>query len=565
MKKIVVLNSGGFDSTVLMNYVYRNEEPCEIHSLYFNYGQLNGDLCQAIAETNARKLLAVHHNVKLPEFSWTNSDFFKSGVNDIATQYLEMRNMIFISYAMSLAESIGATSIFMAILSNGSYNDTKKEFVDAVRNLCSTIDISFETPFITMAKPDLFFLAKKYGVGTRFEFLSCDTPENGKPCGWCADCQSLVEYDRILSDPLPIMRFATSGFDTHDQRFQELLRNTKPHELRVNLNNDCQLNCKHCYHNNNPLVSPKLSDEELISAIRSAVNYGIDSIHFCGKEPLYDDRVFRITKAVKDEFPQVRVSLVTNGINVPLYINDIMNAGFETVFLSVGDEFADNTGSARPNSVNRVIKSAVELLTLSEVPVHLFYDLTPDNISNTIRNIKYWSSNFGVKYFDVRTIRLTGCAEDSEKLRLEDIYKLHQELITELYGDEVVILNIGACPYTYDILFDDSEDSFPLRFLIDYCASMGDNRVTNNYILYAEMYCNRYFGQVTLTADGYVLGCAMECSVREYNKTSPGNVRENDFCDLVRKGIEQSIAVNESQSNKNTVYFEKCSFNPIDI
>ena len=38
-KPVVVLNSGGFDSTVLLHYVKEVEEDSLVYSLFFEYGQ----------------------------------------------------------------------------------------------------------------------------------------------------------------------------------------------------------------------------------------------------------------------------------------------------------------------------------------------------------------------------------------------------------------------------------------------------------------------------------------------------------------------------------------------
>ena len=69
MEKIVVLNSGGFDSTVLLTSVCENKEN-EVHSLYFSYGQLNDNLGAEIAKENAEKLGAIHHSISLPKFNF---------------------------------------------------------------------------------------------------------------------------------------------------------------------------------------------------------------------------------------------------------------------------------------------------------------------------------------------------------------------------------------------------------------------------------------------------------------------------------------------------------------
>lgn len=563
MKKIVVLNSGGFDSTTLLLKLSKSNE-FEIHSLYFNYGQPNSAFDSKISAENAEKVGAIHHVVDFPRLPWSNSNFYSGDSNEYKSQYLEMRNMIFISYAMSLAESLCATGIYMAILGNGNYADTNRRFLGAVKNLCNNVGVEFETPFAEFEKSELFVLAKELGVGKEYKYISCDTPKfNGEPCGECADCKSLEAYENMLKDNIPVMRFFSSGLDTHDSEFQRLFMENPISEMRVILNNDCQFDCKHCYHHNNPLVGDTLTDYELVNAIKEAYDYGIRSIHYAGKEPLFNERIFTITKKVKQYAPDMVFSVVTNGVNVPKFINELKDGGFNKVFISVSDEFATQNSVTRPNNANKIVKTAIECLNNAGIPVQVFYDLTPDNISHTVTNLRFWRKKYKVKEFHIRTLRLVGGANNIEKLSVESLGDLHAELL-KCNLDAHIELNIGACPYTYDILYNVGESTELLSSDISACALSGNNLILPNYALYAELYCSRYEGQITLTADGYVLGCAMECSLTDYNKTSSGNVRNTPIDEIVKRGKEQALKVNEAQSNTE-VHFKKCSFNPIDI
>lgn len=198
MKKIVVvLNSGGFDSAVLLAELSHFGE-CEIHSIYFDCGQINNPQCSRIAKENAETAGAIHHEVKLPKFSWTKSTFYTEGVSDYDGQYLEMRNLVFISYAMSLADSVGAEEIYAAILNNTDYKDTSTEFLDAVSNLCESVGMQFFTPLSQYCKRGLFEVAKFYGVGTKYKYFSCDNPVNGSPCHVCDDCKDLDYYEKEI-------------------------------------------------------------------------------------------------------------------------------------------------------------------------------------------------------------------------------------------------------------------------------------------------------------------------------------------------------------------------------
>lgn len=563
MEKIVVLNSGGFDSTTLLADL-ASYKKYEIHSLYFDYGQLNSLYDSKCAKDNADNLGAIHHEVNLPKFEWSKSSFYEEDSNEYKSQYLEMRNVIFISYALSLAESIGATSIYAAILGNGNYKDTSAPFLERMKSLCEVLGVSFETPYAQFEKPDLFYIAKKLGVGTKLPYFSCDTPKNGNPCKKCLDCKSLEDYEFIIHNKFAVHHFVESGFDADNKDFKTAFMKEPINEMRVVLNNSCQLHCEHCYHGDNKLIDDILTDEELVDAIVEAESIGIKSIHFAGKEPLYDDRIFRIINLVKDKgVNDLDFSVVTNAINVPKYAEQIKNSGISKVFLSADDEYSGGEHDIRHNAVNAAVKRAILALN-GVVPVEIFFDLTPYSIKNVLSNIAYWET-WGVDSFHIRTIRPVGNAEDNiDYLTVEELCTLHKEL--KNFKDDIAIeLDIGAAPYTYDIIMSEEECTSEIKQDLDGLMTLETTYINDNYRLFMELFCNRYHSQITLTADGYVLGCAMECSVADYTKTSSGSIRSNSLSYLIQEGKKQSLEVNKKQCNKNCINFEKCIFTPIDF
>lgn len=198
-EKVVVLNSGGFDSIVLMHYVYDIRRDAEIHSLHFNYGSLNEEHQRRCVDKVCKKLGAINKVIDLPKFDWTQGNFYKNGY-DYKTQYVEYRNLVFIAYALSYAESIGAKEIFLAFInSEVSYPDTNGTFMDGINHFSIlNSGISVITPFFDVNKDILFYFAYPYGI-KQGDFFSCDVPVQGKHCGECPDCRSLKPYFEILN------------------------------------------------------------------------------------------------------------------------------------------------------------------------------------------------------------------------------------------------------------------------------------------------------------------------------------------------------------------------------
>lgn len=182
--KILALNSGGLDSIVMLHKLKEEYPFAEIQSIVFNYGQLTAgeEIGKAIRSTHA--MVEV---IDLPTLNWTQSQFYSTSFVTKEERYLESRNLIFLSYALSYAQAGGYNMIATAILSEGEYFDTCPTFLDLVENLFKLSGVLLYT-MEGYDKEDIVDLALEYGITTE-DFHSCDVSE--KPCGVCPDCLSV--------------------------------------------------------------------------------------------------------------------------------------------------------------------------------------------------------------------------------------------------------------------------------------------------------------------------------------------------------------------------------------
>lgn len=192
MSRCVVLNSGGFDSIVLMNYLHTIQGEENIHSLHFLYGANNEKQQLECVNKVCEKLGAVNKVIKLPPIDWTASKFFTDAEYEESSQYLEYRNLIFLAYALSYAEAIKADKIYLAFINNSTYPDTSIEFLQGLNSFCHPASgIVIDAPFINDSKYRLAHIAKYLGI-TEEDFFSCDKPKSdGSPCGDCLDCDTI--------------------------------------------------------------------------------------------------------------------------------------------------------------------------------------------------------------------------------------------------------------------------------------------------------------------------------------------------------------------------------------
>lgn len=533
MSKIVVLNSGGFDSVTLMNYLHILEGENDIHSLHFLYGARNEKQQLECVEKVCEKCNAVNKVIQLPVIDWTSSDFFKEGY-EYETQYLEYRNLIFLSYALSYAQAIGADKIYMAVLKGGGYPDTSEVFFRGINSFSvPQTNIEVVTPFSDIeCKEDLLQYAILCGMKPS-DYFSCDNPkENGERCGECLDCIALNHIEETLTVNHPFKALYQSGFNYDDTTFHKLLREVpKDREVRALINNDCQLRCSHCFYGFSVMKRESVDVDTYYKALKELVlEHGFTNIHFSGKEPLYDGTILEYARRIKKDNLPCTFNVVTNGINVPKYVAELKSYGMNKVFLSV--DSVRNTNGVRTLG-DKVTWDAIFACKEVEMPVEVFIDLHKNNYDCILAILKRLHSN-GIKEFYIRTIRSIGKAKNSTNtLDGSNLYEVFRQV--ELFCSMISDCQVQFCissEYVPTVLGNKE-----FKEVIDVLDSCYTNMWNSNFYFSLERYCNRY-QDITLTPDGYVLGCASEVSRPDYDVHSAGNICDDTIDNILKRGIE---------------------------
>lgn len=196
MEKIVVLNSGGFDSVTLIHYlkyILLGDIETDIHSLHFLYGAPNERQQKECVDKVCNKIQCTNKVIELPKFDWTSNDYYKEGPSDLEGHYLEYRNLIFTSYAISYAQSIGANTVYLAILNQGDYPDATIDFLAGINRISEQSGIRVFAPFVDKNKFHVYHLAHYFGI-KEGDYFSCDSPDaTGHPCGMCEDCKTIEQ------------------------------------------------------------------------------------------------------------------------------------------------------------------------------------------------------------------------------------------------------------------------------------------------------------------------------------------------------------------------------------
>jgi len=221
MGKAVVLLSGGLDSSTTLGIA--NVEYEELHALTFLYGQKHDK------EIRSAKKLAEHYSVIEHKFlDIPLSDIGRSSLlhggeeipdheegeigEDIPSTYVPARNIIFLSYALSYAESIEADAIYIGATARdySGYPDCRPEFYEAFEKMAAKgtkrgvegDPISIEYPLIDMTKGEIIKKADEIGVPLHLTW-SCYRGEE-KACGECDSCKLRLKgfKEAGLEDPI---------------------------------------------------------------------------------------------------------------------------------------------------------------------------------------------------------------------------------------------------------------------------------------------------------------------------------------------------------------------------
>ncbi len=205
MKKAVVLLSGGLDSTTAL-YLAK-KEGFEVYAISFDYGQKHDkelECAKIIAEEAG---VADYIVVKTNMNTWGGSALTDSSIEvpegnidskEIPVTYVPARNMIFLSFAASYAEVVGAQDIFIGVseVDYSGYVDCRQEFLDSMEKtinlgtVCGAEQgkkIKIRAPFINMTKAEEVKLGMELGVDYGKTWSCYNGGEEA--CGTCDSCK----------------------------------------------------------------------------------------------------------------------------------------------------------------------------------------------------------------------------------------------------------------------------------------------------------------------------------------------------------------------------------------
>ncbi len=220
--KAVILLSGGLDSSTVLYQALA--DGCECCAISFDYQQRHRKELNSAREVAKKAGVVEHQVIKFDLRQWGGSALTDNSIDlpqersleemsqNIPVTYVPARNTIFLSFALSYAETIAAVRIYIGVnaLDYSGYPDCRPDYIQAMQSVFRLgtkqgregNPINIVTPLIDLKKTEIIQLGNKLGVPWDLTW-SCYSGGD-VACGVCDSCRlRLAAFAELgLTDPV---------------------------------------------------------------------------------------------------------------------------------------------------------------------------------------------------------------------------------------------------------------------------------------------------------------------------------------------------------------------------
>lgn len=199
-RRCVLLLSGGIDSTVVLEMLRRND--WQVHALSVDYGQRHSFELEAASRVAGfygidwRRVNVDASGLLLSPLTGSQAPTTKT-LEEVRAQgrsgyFVLGRNMIFLSFALGLAQSLGIGFIFVGatLEDNAEFPDCRPKFFESfgkVASLATEKKIEVRAPLIQMRKQDVVTVGHELKAPLELT-ISCYHATDVIHCGRCPAC-----------------------------------------------------------------------------------------------------------------------------------------------------------------------------------------------------------------------------------------------------------------------------------------------------------------------------------------------------------------------------------------
>lgn len=207
-RQAVVLVSGGLDSATVLAIARAEGYAC--HAITFDYGQRHRVELEASRRVSEALGAVSHRTIVLDTAAFRGSALTDGGdvpkaramdeiADGIPVTYVPARNLVFLSYAVGVAEGLGAEHLFIGVnaVDYSGYPDCRPEFIRSfgeTANLATKVGVEggglmVHAPLQDLSKRDIIRRGLELGVDYGLTISCYDPDGDGIPCGDCDACR----------------------------------------------------------------------------------------------------------------------------------------------------------------------------------------------------------------------------------------------------------------------------------------------------------------------------------------------------------------------------------------
>ena len=187
--------------------------------------------------------------------------------------------------------------------------------------------------------------------------------------------------------------------------------------LRISITEHCNLRCTYCMPEEGILLTPKpklMTADEIVSVAQTFVSLGVTKIRLTGGEPLIRKDAAEIM--VRLGKLGVNLTITTNGILVPNFIETFKEAGIKNINISIDSLIKDKFNTITRRDYFDVVQKNINLLLNEKFNVKLNVVLIKAFNDNEILDFIAFTKNKNVQVRFIEFMPFSGNQWDKSKL-----------------------------------------------------------------------------------------------------------------------------------------------------
>lgn len=204
--------------------------------------------------------------------------------------------------------------------------------------------------------------------------------------------------------------------------------------LRLSVTDRCNLRCSYCLpklYSNFSSTSEMMSDEEIVSLVRSFAELGISKLRITGGEPLLRPGLPSLIKKLRELKSIDDISLSTNGIFLKKFAPELSDAGLDRINISIdslnADKYKSITSFGEITDVLEGIECALENgFSPVKLNVVVSRGMNEDEINDFAALTEIYPIH--IRFIELMPMGETGYFSFDKRVSLDEMMKLAQPL-----------------------------------------------------------------------------------------------------------------------------------------